>query len=151
MYSYRQVYESFLKDVVKAYKSGTGPIFDAVDRLNTEEQEAFRNAAAARYPDMSIIEETVRIPAMLTAVCEHFHFEQDMVYPVISSDLYDSLANAINDFKQIPVSDMATDIYKRFLCVLGKRYSQTVVEYSEMDASTYADEQMRKQTRKKTE
>ena len=125
MYSYRQVFERFLKDVVEAYKSGTGPIFDAVDRLNTEDQERFRNAAAARFPSMSIIDEIVRIPVMQSAVWEHFHFEQDMVYPVLSGDvLYGTLSNAVHHkvFQKIPVSDMAPDSYKRFLAVLGNMY-----------------------------
>ena len=149
MYSYRQVFESFLKDVVEAYKSGTGPIFEAVDSLQTSEQKRFRNAAAARYPSMSSIDETVRIPAMQIAVWEHFHFDQDMVYPVLTGDLlYGTLSNAVHNkvFKQIPVSDMATDSYKKFIVELGKMYEQTVVEYSELDASTYEDEQMGKQS-----
>ena len=125
MYSYRQVFESFLKDIVEAYKSGTGPIFDAVDRLKTEEQKRFRNAAAARYPSMSSIDETVRIPAMQIAVWKHFHFDQDMVYPVLTGDLlYGTLSNAVHHkvFQKIPVSDMAPDSYKRFLAVLGNMY-----------------------------
>ncbi len=69
-------------------------------------------------------------------------------YPVLSGDLlHGTLSNAVHNkvFKQIPVSDMANGSYKKFLDVLGKRYLQTVDEYSEMDASTYEDEQEGKQ------
>ena len=97
---------------------------------------------------MSAIDKTVRIPVMRAAVWEHFRFEQHVEYPVLSGDLlYGTLSNAVHNkvFKQIPVSDMADDSYKKFLGVLGKIYLQTVDEYSEMDASTYEDEQEGKQ------
>ena len=93
---------------------------------------------------MTAIDKAVRIPAMRAAVWEHFGFEQHVVYPVLSGDLlYGTLSNAVHNkvFKQIPVSDVADDSYKIFLGVLGKKYLQTVVEYSEMEASTYEDEQ----------
>ena len=93
---------------------------------------------------MTAIDKAVRIPVMRAAVWEHFGFEQHVEYPVLSGDLlYGTLSNAVHNkvFKQIPVSDMADDSYKKFLGVLGKKYLQTVVEYSEMEASTYEDEQ----------
>ncbi len=117
-------------------------------RLDAAEGKTFRTAAAARYPSMSAIDRAVRIPVMQAAVWEHFRFEQHVKYPELSGDLlYGTLFNAVHNkvFKQIPVSDMADDSYKRFLGVLGKRYLQTVDEYSEMDASTYEDEQEGKQ------
>ena len=144
LFSYRQVFELFLKDIVAAYNSGAGPIFDAVGRLDAAEGKAFRVAAAARFPSMSAIDRAVRNPIMQKAVWEYFGFEHNMVYPVLSGDLmYGTLSNAVHNvvFKKIPVSDMADDSYKRFLAVLGNIYHQTVDEYSEMDASTYEDEQ----------
>ena len=146
---FRQVFESFLKDVVEAYKSGTGPIFDAVGHLDAADTKIFCNAATARFPSMSAIDKTVRIPAMQVAVWKHFRFEQHVEYPALRGDLlYGTLSNAVHNkvYKEISVSDMADDSYKRFLGLLGKIYLQTVVEYSEMDASTYEDEHERKPT-----
>jgi hypothetical protein len=97
---------------------------------------------------MSAIDKTVRIPAIQAAVWEHFGFEQHVKYPVLSGDLlHGTLSNAVHNkvFKKIPVSDMADDNYKNFLGVVAKMYLQTVDEYSELDASTYEDEQEGKQ------
>ena len=148
LFSYRQVFESFLKAVVEAYKSGTGPIFDAVGLLDAAAAKKFRTAAAARFPSMSAIDMTVRISAMQLAVWAQFRFEQHLEYPVLSSDLlYGTLSAGVHTkvFKHLLVSDMADDSYKKFLRALGDYFRQTVVEYSEMDASTYEDEQEGKQ------
>lgn len=131
-------------DIVEAFKIGTGPIFDAVNRLEGPDRKMFSTAATARYPSMSAIDRVARIPSMRAAVWEHFNIEQHVEYPVLSGDLlYGTLSNAVHNqvFRQIPVSDLADDNYKRFLCVLGKIYNKKVLEYSEMDASTYEDEQ----------
>jgi len=73
--------------------------------------------------------------------------EEHVKYPLLSGELiYGTLSDAIHQkvFEQIPVSDAVGDDYKKFFAVLGERYGRTVVEYSEMDASTYEDEQERK-------
>ena len=148
MLSYRQVVESFLRNVVDAYKSGTGPIFDAAGRLDIDAGKSFRKAANLQFPTMSAIDRAVRIPVMQAAVWEHFRFDQQVEYPVLSSDLlYGTLSAGVHIkvFKHIFVSDMADESYKEFLQALGNYFSQTVVEYSEMDASTCEDEQERKQ------
>ena len=140
----RQVVESFLTNVVNAYKSGTGPIFDAVDRLDKDEKKKFNTAATSMFPGMSAIDRAVRIPAMQAAVWEHFRFEQHVEYPVLSNDLlYGTLSAGVHIklFKQVFVSDMADESYKEFLRAVGNYFCRKVVEYSEMDASTYEDEQ----------
>jgi hypothetical protein len=144
----RQVFECFLKDIVVAYKNGTNQIFVSVDCLDAADRKAFHTAATSRYPSMSAIERAVRNPNFQTAVWKHFGFEEHMKYPVLSDDLlYGTLSNAVHNkvFKQILVSDIVDDDYKRFFAVLGERYGQKVLEYSEMDASTYEDRKERKQ------
>ena len=144
LFSYRHVFEKFLTDIVEAFKSGSGPIYDAVGKLNATDAKAFRAAAAAPYPSMSAIDRAVRIPVMKAAVWKEFGFDQDVEYPVLPSDLvYGTLSNAIHNmvFKRIPVSDRADDIYKRFVCLLAERYFRTAVEYSEMDVSSNEEEQ----------
>ncbi len=148
MLSYRQVVESFLRNVVEAYKSGTGPIFVAIGRLDAAAGKNFRAAAAAQFPSMSAIDRAVRNSVMQVAVWEHFRFKQHVEYPVLSSDLlYGTVSAGVHTkvFKHIHVSDMADDYYKEFLRALGDYFRQTVVEYSEVDASTYEDEQDGKQ------
>ena len=147
MSSYRQVVESFLRNVVDAYKSGTGPIFDAVGRLDATARKKFCTAAAAQFPSMSAIDRAVRNSTMQAAVWEHFRFEQDVEYPELSNDLlYGTLSAGVHIkvFKHIFVSNMADDSYKEFLRALGNYFRHTVVEYSEIDASTYEDEQEEK-------
>ena len=93
---------------------------------------------------MSAIDRAVRLPGMRAAVWEHFRFEQHVEYPVLSSDLlYGTLSAGVHIqlFKHVFVSDMADESYKEFLRAVGNYFCQKVVEYSEMDASTYEDEQ----------
>jgi hypothetical protein len=136
--------ESFLRNVVDAYRSGTGPIYDVVGRLDAAARKNFRAAADSQFPSMSAIDRAVRNSVMQVAVWEHFRFEPHLEYPTLSSDLlYGTLSAGVHTkvFKHIPVSDMADGSYKEFLCALGNYFRQTVVEYSERDASTYEDEQ----------
>jgi hypothetical protein len=115
-----------------------------VDDLDAAAGKKFRTATLAQFPSMSAIDMTVRDPAMQTAVWKHFGFEPHLEYPVLSSDLlYGTLSAGVHIkvFKHMFVSDMADGSYKEFLRALGNYFRQTVVEYSEMDASTYEDEQ----------
>jgi hypothetical protein len=85
---------------------------------------------------------------MKAAVWEHFHFEQDVEYPMLSRELlYGTLSNAVHNkvFSHMPVSNMADDSYKKFFRVLGKMYAYTIVEYDEMDAFTFEQEQKGKE------
>ncbi len=133
---------------MEAYKSGSGPIFDAVGLLDTPAGKKFRTAAAAQFPSMSAIDATIRISFMRVAVWKQFGFVEHVEYPVLSSDLlYGTLSVGAHTkvSKHIYVSDMADGSYKDFFDSLGKYFCKSMVEYSEMDASTYEDEQEAKQ------
>ena len=61
---------------------------------------------------------------------------------MLSKDfLYGTLSTGVHDmvFNHILVSDMADKAYKEFFQQLSKLFSQPIVEYSEVDASTYDD------------
>jgi hypothetical protein len=133
---------------VDAYKSGKGPIFDAVNCLGAAEKKNFRNAANSQFPSMSAIDRAVRNSDVQAAVWMHFSFVPSVEYPVLSNDLlYGTLSAGVHTkvFKHILVSDEADDSYKKFIRELASYFRRTVVEYSEVDASTYEDNQAGKQ------
>jgi hypothetical protein len=119
-----------------------------VSLLDAADAKRFRSAAFAQFPSMSAIDRAVRISVMQAAVWKHFRFDQRVEYPMLSSDLlYGTLSAGVHTkvFKHILVSDMADGSYKEFFRALGDFFGQTVVEYSEIDASTNEDEQEKKQ------
>ena len=142
--TYRQVVESFLTIVVDAYKSGTGPIYDAAVSLDAAAAKKFHSLAFSQFPSMSAVDRVVRIPIVQEAVWKHFRFEQHVEYPGLSNDLlYGTLSAGVHIkvLKHILVSDEADDSFKGFLRAVGNYLGQMIVEYSEMDASTYEKEQ----------
>ena len=97
---------------------------------------------------MSAIDRAVRNSDVQAAVWRHFGFEQSVEYPMLSNDLlYGTLSAGVHTkvFKHILVSDEADYSYKKFIRELAKYFRRTFVEYSEVDASTYEDQQAGKQ------
>ena len=153
--TYRQVFENFLRDVLDAYMSKTGPIYETVagskspEDLDRTVRTTFSVAAKSEFPSMSAIDKAIRNSKYVqAAVWKQFGFEENLEYPYLSYDLlYGTLSAAVHIkvIDDLLVSDLADDRYKKFLQALGKRFSKRVVEYSEMDASTFEDEEKGKQ------